>query len=252
MTFALTDRGWRRGFSLSESLVAVGIVAILAVILLPAISALIERSRAVSCVNNMRQMYVAVMAYRGEHNGFIPPGRFIPVPEEGQPNEMSGVNLKNYLVDEGYIEALPYCPSMRLTAEGMKELPSGKTQKARLSEIGSYSINGFFSRTKIDALPGDRWGNYPYPGNSRMLFLAETYFSGLTWAFDHQKFTLNGAPWRPIQVAPRDHGNKRLNFMFLDGHIAPLAPKAGANGTYDWSESFESRGRNERYVSPSN
>lgn len=70
----MLQRSMRRpcAFTLVELLVVIGIIAVLAGILLPVLGKAIERSRQVSCANNLRQLGLGAMQYTMENKGWFP------------------------------------------------------------------------------------------------------------------------------------------------------------------------------------
>jgi len=63
----------RRRFTLLELLVVVGIIGLLAALLLPALARARERSRAIKCLGNVKQIGVVFAMYTDDYDDYFPP-----------------------------------------------------------------------------------------------------------------------------------------------------------------------------------
>lgn len=62
----------RRAFTVIELIVVVAVLLVLAALLLPSLKGAKERGKQAFCINNLRQLFTAFVAYAADHDGTIP------------------------------------------------------------------------------------------------------------------------------------------------------------------------------------
>src|SRR5215213_4390771 len=90
----------RRGFTLVELLVVIGIIAVLISILIPTLRGVRRQANLVQCSSNMRQLATAMLMYIQENKGRFPAAEFSTIAG----HYPSGWWWPNELVRRGYIK----------------------------------------------------------------------------------------------------------------------------------------------------
>lgn len=185
-------------FTLIELLMVIAIVALLAALLSPALKKARDAARRMGCVNNLRQIGVALIAYANDNSGSLPDWRW---QEELTPylsNQKAGIN---------YWLPVGMCPSSPTT------MPFGSwagsplhahyaykgTYYADPQSFGVWGDNQCINLSQVADPPskvivGERW----YPVNAW----------GVEWGYNILSNTM---------FYTRVHGSGS-NFLFVDGH----------------------------------
>lgn len=145
-------QGVRRGFTLIEILVVVAILATLMVLLVPTVQSVRESARRTSCINNQRQLTLAVLGF-GETNGFVP----------GWRNELRISDT--FIAPAWPVVILPFADMLPLYGRISVTTGTGYTAFGSTSGTGMYVASfNCPSRTPDPGL-GDRKASIAYAGN---------------------------------------------------------------------------------------
>jgi prepilin-type N-terminal cleavage/methylation domain-containing protein/prepilin-type processing-associated H-X9-DG protein len=144
----------RGGFTLIELLVVIAIIAVLIALLLPAVQAAREAARRIQCVNNVKQLGLAILNYESSF-GSLPIGRvWTPLPGIPLPGFFEGCQDTNWftqLLPQLEQQALSNSFNFSIGLEGVYDstgMPSG------------FTINSTVFGTKVASMqcPSDNSG----------------------------------------------------------------------------------------------
>ena len=129
----------RRGFTLIELLVVIAIIAVLIALLLPAVQAAREAARRAQCVNNLKQIGLALHNYHTVHDCF-PPGGLNTTQPNGALVANGGWSAHAFMLS--YLEGGTLYNSINFTfgpwAAGFGPLGSFMSQTINVTRVATF------------------------------------------------------------------------------------------------------------------
>ena len=226
-----TNNKYHSPFTLIELLVVIAIIAILASMLLPALTKAREKAQHITCISNKKQVGMSLFFYTNDMDDFLPCAMVSPRAGSGN----GWWHWNQLLAWCKYVDTAriftcptPLCTNWNSywnspeTELACRYAKSGLLMEKDMIEMG----NSHWQLLPCGYNSHETGGNDPYnPGGQKTLLRisAITNSGGMLLAADAQSGRLRNAPWTGgSYVSPNHLGRTASVILFADGHATGL------------------------------
>lgn len=234
----------RAGFTLTELLVSIAIVALLVAALLPALQQGRVQARRAVCLSNLRQVACALHSYAADNADRIPGSQLSADDSDSRSAPTWPRALFRYVAGHSWTPAL-HRPEWVAVLNGVYHCPLDplRTDVAETVDRYSYGLNAYLGpppdELREAGIAWERLAAIPRPAATVALADTGADLEGLCSV---RNDFVTAHFWVLYAVAPEtelavDRHRPRAGYVFLDGHAANLAIErtfSPASGVNNW------------------